>query len=204
MGKRKADCTEEEWKRELERKRLSYIKNNTREKRYGKEKQALPSCSKEERARYLLSSYVRKDKKYGRETNITQQWIIDNVFSGQHCWYCGEWNWRKLGVDRVNPKIGHTIDNCTPCCKRCNDIKGTKTIGELINDSVGKLYLERNKKIANTLSKSVLQLDSEGNVIKEWKSATEAARELGISQGGICMCYQGIRKTSGGYKWKLV
>ena len=48
----------------------------------------------------------------------------------------------------------------------------------------------------------VLQLDKERNLIKMWEHTTDAAKELGLSAGGIYACLRGFTKTSGGYKWK--
>ena len=52
-------------------------------------------------------------------------------------------------------------------------------------------------------AKTVLQLDLEGNAIREFESAREADRETGISFGSISNCIKGKSKTAGGYKWKL-
>lgn len=49
----------------------------------------------------------------------------------------------------------------------------------------------------------VLQLTKEGELVKEWVSATAAAKELGLSQGNIWSTVNGNRKTCGGYLWKL-
>ncbi len=48
--------------------------------------------------------------------------------------------------------------------------------------------------------KSVLQIDLEGNIIKEWNSVVEAQTELNIS--GIKNVVTGRAKTSGGFYWK--
>ena len=43
------------------------------------------------RAVNLVGSYKQNDIKYNRgECTVTAEWIIDNVFSGQCCHYCGE------------------------------------------------------------------------------------------------------------------
>ena len=52
------------------------------------------------------------------------------------------------------------------------------------------------------LSKKVLQFTKSGEFICEWPSATEASRQLGISQGNICSCCNGKRKYAGGYIWQ--
>ena len=63
----------------------------------------------------------------------------------------------------------------------------------------------RNKKIKIKLSKPVLQYDLEGNFIKEWPSATEAARQLGFLKASISSCCKKIPyyKTAYGYIWKF-
>ena len=58
------------------------------------------------------------------------------------------------------------------------------------------MELKRYKMIA------IVQLDMSGNYIREWESARQAARELGMQQGGIRHCCVGKYKQSGGYIWK--
>lgn len=53
-------------------------------------------------------------------------------------------------------------------------------------------------------SKPVLQIDCNTNkLIKKWDCASDACRELGISNSGISSCCNGRSKTAGGYKWKF-
>ena len=58
------------------------------------------------------------------------------------------------------------------------------------------------KAIAEAQSKKVLQFTKSGEFIKEWLSAMEASRKLGIAQSSICSCCNGKRKSAGGYVWK--
>ena len=44
----------------------------------------------------------------------------------QKCHYCG--NAAPNGIDRVNNEIGYKLDNCKPCCKHCNYVKGDLSI----------------------------------------------------------------------------
>lgn len=50
--------------------------------------------------------------------------------------------------------------------------------------------------------KKVKQYDLQNNFIKEWESATAAAKALGINNSKICAVCRGQRKTTGGFKWK--
>ena len=52
------------------------------------------------------------------------------------------------------------------------------------------------------LSKKILQFTKSGEFIKEWPSAYEAERELGIAQQNICCCCNEKLKSAGGYIWK--
>lgn len=67
-----------------------------------------------------------------------------------HCFYCGDTTEKKYishkaehkktnghytyisGIDRLDNTKGYTIENCVPCCFRCNRGKTTQTIQELI------------------------------------------------------------------------
>lgn len=58
------------------------------------------------------------------------------------------------------------------------------------------------KAIGKARSKKILQFTKYGEFIKEWQSAREAHRELGISQGNICACCNGKRKSASDYIWR--
>ena len=58
------------------------------------------------------------------------------------------------------------------------------------------------KAIAEAQSKKIMQLTKSREFIREWQSACEAERELGIAQTNISKCCNGIRKSAGGYVWK--
>jgi len=57
----------------------------------------------------------------------------------------------------------------------------------------------KTEKFKNKLSKPVLQLDLEDNIIKEFKSQTEVKQSLNINPQNVL---RGKTKTAGGYKWK--
>ena len=62
---------------------------------------------------------------------------------------------------------------------------------------------ESMKRVVEKLSKAVLQLDLEGNVIREFPSTTEADKYInnGKKQNHIADVCNGKRKTAYGYKW---
>ncbi len=51
-------------------------------------------------------------------------------------------------------------------------------------------------------SKCIEQYDKEGNLIKTFESIHQAAKELSVQPGGICMCCKGKLRTTGGFVFK--
>lgn len=132
-----------------------------------------------ERAKILLASYNRNDENHKRGNgNLTPEWIADNIFT-KPCVHCGESDWTKLGCNRINNDLPHTIDNVEPCCFDCNM--------RLAGDDKSKL---------------VYQYTIDGKLVNIWPSTEEVARKIeGVYQPNIVKCCNGIRKTCGGFKW---
>ena len=61
---------------------------------------------------------------------------------------------------------------------------------------------EHKKAIGEANSKKILQFTKSGEFIREWQSAHEASRQLGIACSNICSCCNGKRKSVCGYVWK--
>lgn len=96
-------------------------------------------------------------------------------------------------VKRVNSRKGYTHSEETKE-KISNSHKGKKPSKEHLE----KLY--KGQILAN--SKPILQYSLDGVFIKEWQSATIAAKEFDLHPTSIRHCVQGKTKTSGGYIWK--
>jgi group I intron endonuclease len=54
----------------------------------------------------------------------------------------------------------------------------------------------------HSASKSVIQLDKSGEIIKEWSSIRNASDILKIHASNISMCLKGKYKSAGGFIWK--
>ena len=57
--------------------------------------------------------------------------------------------------------------------------------------------------INNKMSKAVIQMDLEGNFIKEFYSQSQASRETKVCNVNISSCCNGKYNTAGGFKWKF-
>ena len=60
-----------------------------------------------------------------------------NIISNP-CVYCGE-DEKRIGIDRVNNKIGYTLENSVPCCATCNMMKRIMTVEEFLKH-IEKIY----------------------------------------------------------------
>lgn len=127
---------EEAWKEKMKKERVRYIKERDRRVAWQREyneknrerinqRQRVYDAkyfkSKRGRAAYLVTGYRTMDRERGLgETTITQEWILENIFTGK-CIYCGEADWRKLGCDRIDNTKSHTPDNVVCACLNCNN-----------------------------------------------------------------------------------
>lgn len=70
-------------------------------------------------------------KSSAKKRNLTFDLTMDEFMSfwQGNCNYCGD-QIATVGIDRVDSDIGYTLDNCVPCCKRCNEIKMAHSVEE--------------------------------------------------------------------------
>ena len=131
------------------------------------------------RANSLLSAYNQSDRKMGRgKGDLTPQWIVENIFT-KPCAHCGKTDWHKLGCNRINNDLPHTISNVEPCCEECN------------------LDLVKPKKPLNQIDATT------GEIIRTWESVNECNKN-GFNKGHVGACCRGKEKTYKGYIWKYI
>jgi hypothetical protein len=82
-------------------------------------------------------------------------------------------------------KLNNDLSNLEWCTERENVIHGTRT-----------------KRVAEKLSKKVIQLDLNDNILNEFESMVQAEQETGVSTGNISSCCSGKTKSAGGFKWR--
>lgn len=79
-----------------------------------------------------------------------------------------------------------------------NTLENLEWCSHLYNMTYGTIVERRSTK----KKKAVNQYDKANNLIKEWKSAIDIERAIGIAQGSIIRCCRGKQRTAGGYVWK--
>jgi len=117
-----------------------------------------------------------------------------------------EWYKNTAEANRRKAQDPEWKKNHAEGCRKCSqDPEWQKNHAEAMN----KLYQdpEWQKKTAEAIRKRcckpVEQYTLDGVLVKTWSSASEAARELGISNGNISTCCNGKRENAGGFIWKL-
>lgn len=74
--------------------------------------------------KFRLSSYKSSDKKFGRECDLTNEFLISILF--KPCYYCGHTDSPCNGLDRIDNSVGHKMNNVVTCCSLCNMTRGDR------------------------------------------------------------------------------
>jgi len=93
-------------------------------------------------------------------------------------------------VDRIKDSKPYSLDNIQLMTWQENKDKGHKCIRDGI------------LKHGNKPQKSVIQMDLNGDFIKEFASSHQAERDTGIAQQNIGKTCKGLRNHAGNFKWK--
>ena len=131
------------------------------------------------RALILINRYKHLDKKFNRETpDMDADWVIKNILNSK-CHYCNcNDSERKLGMDRLDNRIGHIKSNVVPCCRECNN----KRQWEEAKDKNNPSTIIRNKNI------------SEGK--KGFKHSEISKKKMSESRKGVKLSEEHKKKIS--------
>jgi len=102
-----------------------------------------------------LLTYQNAAKRRSLSFDLTEAQF--EQITAQNCHYCGaepvekhkprEHASRKLnGIDRIDSDKGYSLENCVPCCKRCNYLKHIMTYDEMI-EHISKILAIHNKRL---------------------------------------------------------
>lgn len=90
--------------------------------------------------------------------------------------------------------------------KRISPLRGKERSQETkdkISAKSGRSLSEKQiDSIIKKKGKELLQIDLNGNIIKEWKSKSTAAKTLGLDNASIGSCCRDQKRTLGGFKWR--
>lgn len=130
-----------------------------------------------------------KTKEYKRETKSVYQYDLNGKF-------LKEWNGLIFAANFYNLSISG-ISNC--CNKRIKTSGGF--VWRLKKDIKNKNIKIKKSEFDHICYNQILQYDSNGLFLKEWKNAKEIKRTLGINSAQIGQVCIGNKKSSGGFYW---
>ena len=100
--------------------------------------------------RYKEYCYYRSGAKHRNlEWNLTEEQFANLI--NKNCYYCGELPSKRQsvsyktdyelvnGIDRIDSIKGYTIDNCVPCCSKCNLMKNNLKKEDFLQH-ISKIY----------------------------------------------------------------
>lgn len=117
---------------------------------------------------------------------------------------------KRLFNDKNEWIISLLKENLVPIIELIEDCKEDKEKYWInyykINNNLLNIVFNNNEELlkfrSSIKSKKIYQYDLEGNFIKEWNSATEAAKNLEIENTNICNSAKFSRKLCGNYQWR--
>ena len=113
-----------------------------------------------------------------------------------------EWHPEKNGtLTPAKVSAGSSI-NVWWKCKECGHEWETAIYRRSKNGTGCNLCYRKMNSEKHPLAKKIYQYTLSGDLIQEWKSISEAGRQLSISNSNISMCAKHQRKHAGGFRWE--
>ena len=140
-----------------------------------------------------IQSDETKDKISKANGTIVLQFSLEGEF-------ISEYQSASKAAQQINKTCASITNQCKGITKKCGNYlfvykKDYNSNPSIIEDKIKDLS---NRK---TAAKPIIQLTIDGDIIKEWPSTTEAAKQLGVAISSINNCLRGINKTCKNSKW---
>lgn len=150
----------------------------------------------------IIFKDLTKEQAEQKEIELIKQYNSNNNKFGYNICAGGGVN---IPTTETREKIGQASKGRTHSLE--TKIKLSKTLKGRIVKKESRLYGEKNYSYGrfggkSAVSKSIIQLDDDENIINEWDSISEACRALGIKNQTINKVLHGGCKHAGGYRWK--
>lgn len=120
--------------------RRNWLLDKARERAMIKHKQRKPRSDKGSKRVYVRSipSKFRQFIARANARQLTWELSLDEFTQllDSQCTYCGS---QSTSIDRVDSSLGYTIDNCAPCCGKCNLMKYTHSVHDFLSH-INKIY----------------------------------------------------------------
>ena len=137
-----------------------------------------------------------------RTNKFLKQFMVQNYLQVQ---FCVNQKVKDKKVHRLVAEAFIQNENNLPCINHKDENTKNNCVDNLewcsykYNNNYGTMQQRGHEK----LSKPILMLDLQGNVLQEFCSINKAARYLGKKIGGnFKKCCEDFNKTAYGYKWK--
>lgn len=95
-------------------------------------------------------NYLYGAKKRDLEFKLSYKDFLNLSF--KECVYCGTISSKNVknetgsktalmnGIDRIDSSKGYTIDNCAPCCSKCNYMKGKLSVKDFVDQIINIIH----------------------------------------------------------------
>ncbi len=109
---------------------------------------------------------------------------------------------KKIGLASIGNKYALGFKHSDETKKKMSDSRQNITVETRQKRSRSLMGNKNSLGFKSVHRKQIYQMDIDNNIIKLWDCMTIAASNLNLKTANICKVCKGLRKTTGGYKWK--